>query len=94
MSAHTDKEWKFIEVFGSCEIMAGSRQLLRYIAADGENIANARLMSKAKLLLEALESCADWLDWLDDPRSGLGDNHKLVIKQAREAIAEARGESK
>ena len=43
-------------------------------------------------LVETLESCADWLDWLDDPRSGLGDNHKKIIKQARTAIAKARGE--
>lgn len=43
-------------------------------------------------LVGALECCADWLDWLDDPRSGLGDDHKKVIKQARSAIAKARGE--
>jgi hypothetical protein len=43
-------------------------------------------------LIEALSACADWLDWLDDPRSGLGSGHKTHIKQARAALAKARGE--
>lgn len=42
-------------------------------------------------LLSALESCAGWLEWLDDPRSCLGDGHKKVIKQTRSAIAKAKG---
>jgi hypothetical protein len=45
---------------------------------------------KAKLI-EALESAASWLEWLDDPRCGLGGNHKAVIKQARTALKEAAG---
>ena len=46
---------------------------------------------KAKLI-EALESATSWLEWLDDPRCGLGYNHKAAIKQARAALKEAAGE--
>jgi len=53
---------------------------------------DAVMAAEAPNLVKALESCVDWLDWLDDPRSGLGDNHKKVIKRARAAIAKARGE--
>lgn len=42
-------------------------------------------------LLEALESCVGWLEWLDDPRCGLGDDHKKFIKQGRAAITKAKG---
>lgn len=45
-----------------------------------------------KTLLEALQACLGWLEWLDDPRSGLGSNHKSHIKMASKAIAFATGE--
>lgn len=56
--------------------------------------ANAILISAAPELLETLKSCADWLDWLDDPRCGLGDTHKKVISAARAAISKAEGVKK
>jgi len=52
-----------------------------------------KIMEVAPKLLAALDACAGWLEWMDDPRCGLGKEHKAFIKQARTAIAEARGQS-
>jgi hypothetical protein len=72
-------------------------EALRAIADRNAQRARSKEIDRIKLhaveLLEALESAAGWLEWLDDPRSGLGEDHKNVIRQARKAIAKAKGEA-
>lgn len=59
MSKHTPGPWKLVDVIGQCTLWAGDRQLLKYTSPDAENLANARLMSCAEAMLEALEWLID-----------------------------------
>lgn len=72
-------------------------EAIEYISRREENKAEQKRIDQIKRcgveLLEALESATGWLEWLDDPRSGLGEDHKKVIRQARKAIAKAKGEA-
>lgn len=66
---------------------------LEHPVGEGFNYKlDAVLAAEAPNLLKALESCVSWLEWLNDPRCGLGDDHKKFIKEGRAAIAKARGE--
>lgn len=56
-----------------------------------ESRANARLIAAAPEMLEALQACADWLDWLHSPIDDPKGAHAAHIKAAREALAKATG---
>jgi hypothetical protein len=59
----------------------------------GENEANARLISAAPDLLEALRTAIQMLvEWQMDYPESVGDNEAALMKAARAAIAKATGE--
>ena len=64
------------------------------VNSDGTDLfANARLISAAPELLEALESLLPMLaDWHDEFPDHVGDKEEPAIKAARAAISKAKGE--
>lgn len=98
MSGYTNGPWHVVmdrDEFFNIEASDGSEVvgcegLYRF---DDDDEANARLIAAAPELLEALEDCAGWLDWLYHPDHD--DKHKTNlrrIQKARAAISKAKGE--
>ena len=61
--------------------------------ATGKELANARLIAAAPDLLEALEDIAnDYADRFDMDSPSTNPGMKVVVENARAAIAKAKGE--
>lgn len=92
MSKHTPGPW---HVANGCQIRSDKHQVAKaWMMRDGEGLANAALIAAAPSLLEALIDVADdYSERFDMDSPSTNPGMKIVVENARTAIAKARGEA-
>lgn len=94
MSAHTPKPWNVVKGSGRVQAKDGVGVVYASTCRGiGEAEANAVLAAAAPDLLDALKRCEELLAGITDIRTDLAEFQNGYLKQAREAIAKAEGDS-